>query len=270
MLWAASGFLRLIYVQDMEDRLVGELVSVGLGAKEARVYLAALKFGPATAQDIAVKSLVNRPTTYTMIESLTKRGLMSQVQKGKKRFFVANKPGRLVAHLEQQERNIRDQRIKLSSSLENLFKNFGPTKQSQVEVFEDLSSLTHHQNDLLLEAAKVREVVTITSVDSKENAGARVSMEPIWRRLYDSGVLVRCLYAGSEDRPLHGTVTGPRWESKNVDKKKFPLEGEITICGDIVTMLSGEDSVFGLSIRNRSMANLLRQVFNLVWLGVGE
>jgi len=195
---------------------------------------------------------------------------MSQIRKDKKRFFVANEPGRLVVQLEQQERNIRDRRIRFSSSLEDLFRNFNSTRQSQVEVFEDLNSLIHHQNDLVLKASKIEEVVTVTSVDSRENTGARLSMEPVWRRLYDSGASVRCLYAGSADRPAHGTVMGPKWKSKSVDTDKFPLEGEITICGDSVTILSGEDSIFGLSIKNHSIANSLRQVFNLAWLGVEE
>jgi len=253
----------------MEDRLVKELVSIGLGTKEARVYLAALKLGPATAQNIAVKSLVNRPTTYTTIESLVNRGLMSRVQKGKKKFFVANEPGRLVVQMEQQEKDIRDRRVKFSSSLEDLFRNFSPAHQSQVEVLEDLNSLVHHQNDLAFESSKIEEIVTVTAMDGREKTGERASMEPAWRRLYDSGVSVRSLYASSEDRLAHGMTVSSRWKSKRVDIDRFPLEGEITICGDRVTILSCEDSVFGLSIRNRSIANSLRQVFNLAWLGVG-
>ncbi|MDZ4385041.1 MAG: helix-turn-helix domain-containing protein, partial [Candidatus Moranbacteria bacterium] len=72
-----------------------DLQEIGLNEKEARVYLSALELGQSTVQDIAKKALVNRATTYFVIESLMKSGLMSSFQKGKKQYFVAADPDRL-------------------------------------------------------------------------------------------------------------------------------------------------------------------------------
>jgi len=88
----------------MKEQLEKDLQQIGLSEKEAKVYLASLELGPSTAQTIAAKATVNRPTTYVMIESLIKRGLMSSFQKGKKRFFVAGKPTQLLYLLDAKKK----------------------------------------------------------------------------------------------------------------------------------------------------------------------
>ena len=76
--------------------MLNELKKFGLSEKEARVYLAALELGQASVQDIAKKSAVNRATTYLMIESLEKRGLMYKLIKNKKKLFAADTPERFL------------------------------------------------------------------------------------------------------------------------------------------------------------------------------
>ena len=80
-----------------------ELQEIGLNEKEAKVYLATLELGQSVVQDIAKKAGVNRATTYFVIEALMKSGLMSSFHKGKKQFFIAADPDRLVEVLEQEK-----------------------------------------------------------------------------------------------------------------------------------------------------------------------
>src|SRR5688572_25102021 len=101
----------------MRDELAKELEKIGLSENEAKVYLAGLELGSSTAQMIAAKATVSRPTTYIMIESLIKRGLMSSFQKGKKRMFVSGKPRQLLYILEQQKKAIENQTAKFKELL---------------------------------------------------------------------------------------------------------------------------------------------------------
>ncbi|MBU1705987.1 TrmB family transcriptional regulator, partial [Patescibacteria group bacterium] len=93
------------------DELTRELTHLGLTEKEASVYLAAAELGPSVAQDIAKKAKVNRATTYVMIDMLKTRGLMSSYSKGKKKFFVAESPERLLGmiRLQRQELESREE-----------------------------------------------------------------------------------------------------------------------------------------------------------------
>ena len=52
--------------------MLKELQDIGLSEKEARVYLAALEIGRATADQLAKHAKIVRPTTYVQLQSLMK------------------------------------------------------------------------------------------------------------------------------------------------------------------------------------------------------
>lgn len=69
-----------------------ELQNLGLSEKEAKVYTTSLELGPDTVQNIAKESGINRATTYVQIGTLKEKGLISEFEKGKKTYFVAESP----------------------------------------------------------------------------------------------------------------------------------------------------------------------------------
>ena len=77
-----------------------ELQEVGLQEKEAKVYIAMLELGRATAQDIAKKADVNRATTYFVMENLMKKGLASAIDEGPRQYFLPEDPSQLEAIFE--------------------------------------------------------------------------------------------------------------------------------------------------------------------------
>ena len=54
-----------------------KLQELGLSEKEARVYLALFELGPSVVSGLAKKAGINRSTTYVILETLAKRGLVS-------------------------------------------------------------------------------------------------------------------------------------------------------------------------------------------------
>ena len=78
------------------------LKSLGFTDSEARIYLLSLETGPSSVQDLAKKAKVSRVTTYAVIESLKKHGLMSSVEKGKKTLYTAENPERLVSYVQSR------------------------------------------------------------------------------------------------------------------------------------------------------------------------
>ncbi len=59
------------------------LLSIGFSVKEIKVYLSSLELGESSVLDISKNSRINRTTIYPIIDSLTKKGLISLIQKGK-------------------------------------------------------------------------------------------------------------------------------------------------------------------------------------------
>ena len=79
------------------------LQEIGLNEKEASVYLALLQYDNASVIDISGKTKINRSTTYTILESLSKKGLVSETTVGKKTRYQAESPERLETFVERQK-----------------------------------------------------------------------------------------------------------------------------------------------------------------------
>ena len=83
-----------------KNNTIETLLELGLTENEARVYLACLGLGPATAIQIARTAEIKRPTVYTIVDSLKTKGLISIEVRGLKQKFVAEDPAKLETVLE--------------------------------------------------------------------------------------------------------------------------------------------------------------------------
>lgn len=108
------------------------LIKIGLNEKEAKVYLAMLALGPATAYRIAPKAGVKRSIAYIVLESLQARGLVSVVPQGERKLFVASDPGKLLGEIEQKKELYK----RFLPNLEALYLDASKKEKPQVQFFE--------------------------------------------------------------------------------------------------------------------------------------
>lgn len=71
------------------------LKQLGFTEKEVSVYLALLNQGPSSVRSIASEAKVNRGTTYDILKSLIKKGLVSYYHQDTHQYFLAEDPERL-------------------------------------------------------------------------------------------------------------------------------------------------------------------------------
>ena len=91
------------------------LSSAGLTDAEAKVYLALLQSGSTPAGSIVKKSGLHRATTYQALSRLMEKGLASAVIKGKKRYFSASEPQRLLDSLRERQEYVAQSIPQLSN-----------------------------------------------------------------------------------------------------------------------------------------------------------
>jgi len=246
----------------MAEDLVKELTEIGLAEKEARVYLASLELGPATAQSIAVKATLPRPTTYIMIESLIKRGLMSSFQKGKKRYFSAESPELLTDLFEDQFISLKRKRENFLGLVPRMLSLVRLSDMPSVKMLEGIKSLQYIQNDLL--AAKT-PVDNIVSVDEARMLTPESDLGEYWQQLKKNGILIRTLYSKEVGDESFGKSMGCNWEARKLPKELFEFKGEITIYDDkVAALIIGGQSV-GILIESVEIASTMRTLFNLAW-----
>ncbi len=125
------------------------LKTAGFSEKEASVYLALLSHGPAGATDIAERARINRSTTYVILDTLMKRGLVADTGKDSISMFDAGKPTQLVEYFKRASNHFRT----LASEAESLIpafekqSKFKPSADSEPIYGAALSSLGRIHSD---------------------------------------------------------------------------------------------------------------------------
>ncbi len=71
----------------LSKTMLEKLKKIGLSGKEAIIYSALVKSGESTANELAKITSTNRTVTYNLLQQLVDKGLISYVNKNKKRFY---------------------------------------------------------------------------------------------------------------------------------------------------------------------------------------
>src|SRR3989344_3014713 len=95
------------------------LEDFGLSEGEAKVYLALIDTGSTLAGLVIKKTGLHRGTTYQILQRLMEKGLTSSVIKGKKQYFEAVNPDRLIDTLKEKEENLKEILPRLKEKLES-------------------------------------------------------------------------------------------------------------------------------------------------------
>lgn len=82
--------------------------NLGYTAKEAKVYLAALGLGEAHISDIAEKVKMPRSSVQLIVDKLHQDGVLNFYVMRRYKYWVAEKPERLLAALKRREQAIQD------------------------------------------------------------------------------------------------------------------------------------------------------------------
>ncbi len=117
------------------------LKDLGFTEKETIAYLSLLELGEATAGQISKKSDLNRTTMYDILGLLMKKGLVKRFNKGSKTFFAALEPKRLLAYIDREIENTKEQLTKQKSEVEKLLpelisRQYKNSTRPKVEFYE--------------------------------------------------------------------------------------------------------------------------------------
>jgi predicted transcriptional regulator len=248
------------------EELNKELVHLGLSEKESRVYLAVLELGPSPVQDISHKARVNRATTYVMIEALSARGLMSTFQKGKKRFYAAESPDRLVTLVDRERKALdgkHDELMKAMPLLEALYNAEGAKPQVRylegAEGIKTARALFEKLNGDFIEIAPLDDVHQTTELMGEER-------EEHHAVLRQRGAKYRVLAITKNQDPTCLPDMGEgAW--RMLPPEKFPIHGSIVVRKDYIFLFSYTSGLLSVMIRSKEIADAIRALFDLAWEG---
>jgi sugar-specific transcriptional regulator TrmB len=241
------------------------LKQLGFSDKESKVYLAALELGPQPVQEIAKRAGVNRATTYVMIESLTQRGLMSSMEKGKKRYFTAESADRLfnIVNAEKEAATAKEELIeKIMPDLRAL--TASSESKPRVRFYEGVEGLKAIMQDFT--ESKVDYIEHALDVDEFRKHFSDEDFPEHREKLIKSKVKFKGLITTSGSPPA--LIAESEVFSKQfryVPKEKFVFPGEMVIYGDKVAILTFKGKVMGVIIESHEIKQMLSTLFNMAW-----
>lgn len=235
-----------------------ELESIGLSEKEAKVYRASLEIGNGTASEIAIKSGVNRATTYFTLENLMKKGLISASNNEKKQIFFAENPSQIQKlltkqkwEIEQKEKTVKTLVKKLASISAN------STSEPLVKYYLGKEGIIRMAKSCFSQS-QGEEMWLAFSQDNLESFLDHDQVLIQKRKKEENKTKLRSLYntSKSSEKNTRHSLYFP------VSTKKHPLPGDIAVFKDSIRLTSYTDKI-GILIKNKDIAQTLITLFKL-------
>jgi predicted DNA-binding transcriptional regulator len=242
------------------------LEKLGLSEKEAKVYLAALELGSATVQQIAEKAKVLRPTTYLILESMLKKGLMTSADKGKKTLFSAEPPAQLERYLDHQVRGLEEVRTDLRIVLPDMEALFNLTgERPKVRFYDGIDGLDSSEDDLYRELQPNDHMYCFTPLDEEEIAFPDTRQAQPEKRL-EKGIWAHVIYTRQAGPIPEASSKKEKRAARFLPKDKFPFRGLVTIVPNKrVQIASFAGRHFGVLIEDAEIANTFKVIWDLAW-----
>jgi sugar-specific transcriptional regulator TrmB len=258
----------------MNDALISQIEELGLSNKEARVYIANLTLGPAGVQQIADTSGIKRVTTYVILEALVNLGLVSQTNKAKKTFFNAEAPENLRRLIEKREQSLEDQKQQLDELLPQLKELKSVSRVAPVIKFYEGAEGIHTVIWTIFEESKktgLKEIYAVTNRDQLYNVFPDIGAMRTNPARLASGFHSKVLFTTSDEALKNVSDVGKNRESRYIPPDTFPINGDMTIIGDKVAIVSFDKSIpVAVVIDSSELVRTFTTLFMLAWQTAGN
>lgn len=234
------------------------LQSLGFLDSEVKTYLASLQNGPSTVLELTKTTNLSRQATYVVIEELTKRGLMSSVLRGKKRYYVAENPDKLLFYAQRKEGELKDRLRDLENILPELKLQVGGEKPI-VKLFEGKEGYRTVINDLA--SSKPTYLDEIIDVEAKKSVIDFEESRKMLAGLRKSNTKSRALVAGI---PRGTTIDRTRYY---LPKEQLDFKSCITIYDNKIAMFTYEGKMHSILIESDALARAMSILFDRAFKG---
>lgn len=229
------------------------LQNFGFTLAEAKVYLVLLKLGSVKVGQVIEKSGLQSSTTHNSLHSLTEKGFVTYVLKGKIKFYQAVEPKLILKQYQEREKEFQD----ILPKLESIHK-FAEEKQT-AEIYEGTAGVMTMLKELI-ENTKPKDVyyffaINVSGLNEEiQNFFERYDLKRKEKRLIVKGVARKELKPFFEKRKY-----------LNVKYTNFPIPSNISICNDKMVLVSWGDKPSGILIKSKQIIDSEKAFFEELW-----
>ena len=237
------------------------LEDLGLSEKEAKVYLSLLEVDNDSVLDLAEKTKINRTTIYPVLESLAKKGLISEVKVDKKVRFQAEPPERLETYVERQKIVLEEHSKRLKDVIPQLKSVQRETgEKPTVKFFDGREGIISSMEEFFGAQTHGDTQYIIYSRDLLEEVFTDQERERFKKIRVGKKINAKVIYTRKD-----GDLT-PQAESSDIriDEKKYPLTCDIGIYKDQVRISVLGKALSSILITSPDLALTLKSLIDYI------
>jgi len=233
---------------------MNKLTIRGLTKKEFSVYQSLLGLKKATVLELSHISGINRPTLYRLLGKLAKKGLVSEIYEGKKHFYIAESPQKLVSYLNEQKNKIKN----ILPSLMNL--EAEAVERPKIKFFEGKEGIKRLYDELLKEKC---EIIGFAWSD-KVFEELPFHFDFVKKRVKKK-IPVRLIVPDTKITRARRKLGKKELRTMKLVKNLDPFEAAYYITGNKVITFSLKRWFVGVLIENKEITEGLRSFFESYW-----
>lgn len=251
------------------------LQGAGLSEKAALVYAATLELGVAFPSKIAEQTKLNRTTVYKILEDLSIKGLITELERGKKLSYQIEKPAKLIQFARNQVR-LSEERLKLTENflpeIEGLYA--GIPMKPRVRFFEGKAGILAVYEDHVSEK-RPYDMVSFSNVEKLISQLPERFVADYIKKKQRIGISTRAIFPETEfsrnyDKYVYrGVEKKYLVQARFISENSFPYNGDLTVYGNNkVSIINFEkDVLIGLIVEDVTISGMMRMIFEMAWRG---
>ncbi len=252
-------------MSDQTDILSKTLVSFGLTAEEAKIYLNLLQKHSQSALAISRDLHMARTRVYRLLDKLLTKGLVTQQLDHPGLKFQATPYTQLELLLTEKEQQVNNLRASMPSLFNQLSAIIGSgSERSKVFYHHGIDGLKHvtwnslNANGILRIYEKYDSMSVFLPQDFSET---------IREELVKRSIITHQLTGVKHISPYTDvTQLMKYWIVRYVDPKLLAMKFEVLIYNDVYCMYQyGTGEEFCVEIHNKELAHMQTQIFDYVW-----
>jgi len=244
--------------------LIKSLKNLGLNEKEARVYVALLQLGKATAYSVAKHSGLKKPTTYVILDDMIDKGIVSKIPRAKTMQYTAISPEDFFSIQKNRLDTARKEALPELKALSRgrdykvrarYYEGLAGIKEMYKEVYKLMPNKEYvgfyaHEKDA------PPELVEFFKELNEKYRKLNIRRKVLTVR--DPDILQK--YLTKEMRKRYNVV------AKSLPKDKYNSNISIEVFKNY-TQIFSHRHLQAVVIDNPDIARVMKQIFNLVWAG---
>lgn len=257
------------------DALLSKLRQAGLPDKSALVYGFLASVGGAFPSRIATETRLNRSTVYKVLTDLSIKGLINEIEKGKKLYYQVERPERFLRYAKQTIDRAKDAfevASKVFPELEGLY-SLTPNKP-KIRFFEDRDGLRSILEDHVSEE-RPYEMLGFANAAQLERFFKEDFIRKYVRQKERLGITTRGIVPDTKtdqtytERMYVGVKKRFWLNLRHIPSNDFPFNGEITIYGThkVSIINFDETHLVGIIIEDKAIHDMMVRIFELAWKG---